>query len=92
MIDIDPQDAKHLLCLTEFENGRNAAIMPFMFTWAIIADLTRTGYEDRWCYETLQDAIAALSEWNGEGEPEGWHRHPTSGRRRTKEGKEAIYS
>lgn len=27
-------------------------------------------------------ARAALDRWDGRGEPQGWHRHPASGRRR----------
>ena len=27
-------------------------------------------------------AVVALALWDGTGEPEGWMRHPTSGRRR----------
>lgn len=27
-------------------------------------------------------AVAALIEWDGTGEPEGWIRHPMTGRRR----------
>ncbi len=41
--------------------------------------------EDQWCYETYAGAIAALTVWNPSDEspePEGWMRHPTSGRRR----------
>lgn len=62
-------------------NGRDVAIMPLMFTWAIIADIDPMGYGDRWCYHTLQDALSALRDWDGTGEPSGWHRHPNSGRR-----------
>ena len=29
-----------------------------------------------------EDAVAALKEWDGVGEPKGWMRHPASGRRR----------
>lgn len=65
-------------------DGRYAALYPFMFTWAIITgqigDLT--SYDDRWCYHTHDAAQTALNGWNGNGEPEGWHRHPASGRRR----------
>jgi hypothetical protein len=61
-----------------------AGVMPLMFTEAIIVGRlgdTR-GYENRWCYHTRADAIAALKAWDGRGEPQGWHRHPPSGRRR----------
>jgi len=43
------------------------------------------GYEDRWCYHTKEAATAAFEAWNGEGEPDGWHRHPGTGRRRNPE-------
>lgn len=62
-------------------NGREIGVMPFLWTWAIIADITETGYEERWCYHEASDALHAFEAWDGEGEPEGWHRHPNSGRR-----------
>lgn len=67
-------------------NGREIGVMPFLWTWAIIADITETGYEERWCYHELGDALYAFETWDGEGEPTGWHRHPTSGRRVDKDG------
>ncbi|MFL9934239.1 hypothetical protein P0D88_34830 [Paraburkholderia sp. RL18-103-BIB-C] len=70
---------------TRFPNGRDAAITRMLFTHAILADLTRWGYGDRWCYHSVWDAMEALAEWaqrGGEGEPEGWRRHPSTGRRR----------
>lgn len=66
----------------EFPNGRDACISRLLFTHAIIADLTGMYYGDRWCYSTYAQALAALAAWDGEGEPSGWMRHPTSGRRR----------
>lgn len=65
-----------------FENGRDAMVMPLLFTYAIIADLTPAYYGDRWCYHSYAAAKVALDTWDGEGEPTGWHRHPDSGRRR----------
>lgn len=65
------------------ERGERGAccIARFMFTYAILADLERWGYEDRWCYSSYAKAKAALDAWDGTGEPEGWHRHPDTGRR-----------
>jgi hypothetical protein len=61
-----------------------AAIMPLIYTHAIITG--RIGddacYDDRWCYHGREAAIAALRAWDGTGEPDGWHRHPGTGRRR----------
>lgn len=64
-------------------SGRYACIMPLMFTAAIIVG--RVGsmcYDNRWCFHSHDAAKRALDAWNGVGEPEGWHRHPTTGRRR----------
>lgn len=68
-------------------DGRYAAIYPLMFTHAIIVGKVgdRTGYDDRWCYEQDGSALAALVRWHldrFEGEPDGWHRNPKTGRRR----------
>ena len=61
-----------------------AGIRELLFTHAIIVG--RVGqmstYEDRWCYATREKAQAALAAWDGNGEPDGWHRHPNTGRRR----------
>jgi hypothetical protein len=65
-------------------DGRYAAIMPLMFTHAIIVGRIgdKSTYDDRWCYAGYEKAAAALSAWDGTGEPDGWHRHPNTGRRR----------
>ncbi|EKS67896.1 MULTISPECIES: hypothetical protein [Caballeronia] len=68
-----------------FENERDACIAPFLFTYAILADLDEWGYGDRWCYHTYADARRALDAWDGEYEPAGWLRHPASGRRGKKD-------
>jgi len=77
---------KDLLQITTFPNGRKAGLMRFMFTWAIVADFNLAGYDERWCYKEFSTAAGALKDWDGEGEPEGWHRHPLSGRRRDEAG------
>jgi hypothetical protein len=73
-------------------DGRYACVAPFIFTHAIIVG--RMGnvasYDDRWCYANYRLAKAALDTWDGVGEPEGWHRHPASGRRRDEEGIEYV--
>lgn len=68
--------------------GSVHALLPLMFTMAIVADLNRTGYGDRWCYETDTEALAAYMDWIGRdcrGEPSGWIRHPATGRRWVKD-------
>lgn len=64
--------------------GFYACICDFIYTTAILyGELGDAfGYRDRWCFHDLRTAVAAYAAWDGEGEPQGWHRHPDSGRRR----------
>jgi hypothetical protein len=76
--------ANHYTHLKPLPGGRWAGLLRLMFTHAIVTGQLGDvyGYEDRWCYKSLEEAAAALELWNGVGEPRGWHRHPGSGRRR----------
>jgi hypothetical protein len=66
----------------DLPNGRNLAYKRLMFHWALYVDLDEVGYGDRYCYATLDGVRHAFLTWNGDGDPEGWHRHPKTGRRR----------
>jgi hypothetical protein len=70
--------------------GRWAAIWKLMFTHAVVVGTIgdQNSIDDRWCYQNYEQAKTALDAWDGEGEPEGWHRHPITGRRRTESGEE----
>lgn len=72
------------VAVRRLDDRRYVGVMPFMYThaviWGYIAD--ELGYEDRWCYDGPMKALLAAATWNGQGEPEGWHRHPSTGRRR----------
>ena len=74
-------------------NGLYAAIKPLLYHWTMIAGEIGDifGYEDRWCYATQELAEKALREWDGNGEPTGWHRHPATGRRRPDRDAEQEY-
>ncbi len=83
-----------LICLFLLEQGysnpkvlndaRVACVAKFIFTHAIVVVRPENHdyIDDRWCYKTKDEAVKALEEWNGTGEPCGWVRHPFSGRRR----------
>lgn len=70
------------------EGDRWYALRQFIYTVAIVSgplDTIEIGYSDRWCFNHVGAAMLALAEWNArklEGEPEGWHRHTPSNRRR----------
>lgn len=74
-------------------NGDLYALYPFLFTVAIIGPLDNYGYDNRWCYHDLNHAQGAFMDWMAAGyagEPQGWHRHIPSGRRRLPDGTEVI--
>lgn len=65
--------------------ARYVAVVPYLFTWGVIVgryDTALICFDDRWCYHSVGAAVAAAHAWDGQGEPEGWHRHPRTGRRR----------
>lgn len=66
------------------ELGFYAGIRRLMYHYTMIFGEIgdRTGYSRRYCYATLEGALAALEAWDGNGDPEGWHRAPETGRRR----------
>lgn len=88
---INPEDIR----FRYLARNRYMAIVPFMFTTAIIVGDSRNSafYEDRWCYETVEDAQKAFDKWDGAygTEPSGWHRHPNSGRRRPRGDDDSEY-
>ena len=74
----------------DIPGNRCVSLFKYMFTWAIIVgkDEDRTGIEDRWCYADAAGAVIALEgfDWStyvpNQVEPQGWKRHPFTGRRR----------
>lgn len=77
--------AEHL-SIRELSDGRAVWLDDLLFGGLRlgIGTVSEQSYDDVWCYQAHQaDAAwrAALG-WDGEGEPEGWYRHPQSGRRR----------
>jgi hypothetical protein len=72
--------------LKTFADGEQAVLFKFLFTIGIIYGLTPESYENRWCYANEAAAKKALDEWDGTGEPVGWHRHPDTGRRIDEQG------
>lgn len=59
-------------------------LMHLLYTTAIVVGKMgdHTSVYDRWCYHDKEKAKISLDNWDGNGEPDGWHRHPGTGRRR----------
>lgn len=75
--------------IRRLDDARYVGVVRFAYTWGLIWGWLDDpyGYEDRWCYERLDVAVTAGHAWNGDtvnqaNEPQGWHRHPHTGRRR----------
>jgi hypothetical protein len=79
---------RYPLVVPHQDERRWVGIMPLAYTTAIAVGplFDKDSVTERWCYHTPHAAMDALMEWltvrHGDGEPEGWHRHPRSGRRR----------
>jgi len=76
---------KYYVHMRVLPDGRICGVMRLLFHWTMHVDIDDTGYTDRYCYQTMEGAVAALDKWDGTGDPEGWHRHPKTGRRRNLE-------
>lgn len=67
-------------------DGRAVFLLPMTFgnTRIAIGDVDADYFDDGWCYQHSENDLAwrAALGWDGEGEPDGWYRHPDTGRRR----------
>ncbi len=81
---MDPEGGNVLEVKFFPENGTYAAVKRLLFHYTMIFGMIGdfSGYEKRYCYQTLTGALQGIEKWNGIGDPEGWHRSPETGRRR----------
>ena len=47
------------------------AVLPYLYTGGLCYGLTFDYVAGRYCYEHLSEAVAALSQWDGTGDPPG---------------------
>ena len=52
-------------------DGKICGIKRFLFTTGLVVGLNEIGYDGRYCYEHRSDAVDALREWDGNGDPSG---------------------
>lgn len=62
--------------------GRWFVVYPLFFGCGRLLLCTEGDVIDLWDYDSVEEAIAAMDASSGEGEPDGWMRHPVTGRRR----------
>lgn len=76
MSEIDPDLVACLkengyIALRLMPDGTVAGINPFIYTYGLCTKLDFCGYYARWCYKHPIEAMLALAEWDGEGDPPG---------------------
>lgn len=80
--DVDPSWVRDL------GHGFYAMAKPLLFHWTVVTGAfdDPVGYIDRWCFADKDLALKALAQfpepYDPAFEPDYWHRHPKSGRRR----------
>lgn len=82
MTALPPEVASHYVALRTLPDGRIIGVARLLYHWTLHVGIDEDGYADRWCFATRELAEAACRDWSGVGDPDGWHRHPKSGRRR----------
>jgi hypothetical protein len=51
--------------------GEWAALCKYFYTVGLLVGLDETGWRTRFCYENFGDALIALAQWDGKGDPCG---------------------
>lgn len=72
----------HWRCLPD---GMVLAVGPMSLSnGRLFWDVHQDGYEDFYCFDSVERAVQGMMNFNPltEKEPEGWHRHASTGRRR----------
>lgn len=71
---LTPEYIKHLedhgyISPREIPGRGICALHKFMYTVGIVHGLDDGGYQGRWCYSGMVQAVVAFNRWNGEGDP-----------------------
>lgn len=74
-------------------------VYDFGYNGRLCMDCSKTGYESFYCFSSVDLTVKALDDYanaleanpDADVEPEGWHRHSSTGRRRTNGDKTTEY-
>ena len=61
--------AENYLRWRQLPDGRWLAVQNMLFTTALLVDVTALSWRRRFCYEDPAEAVLALEEWDGMGDP-----------------------
>jgi len=57
--------------IREIPGNGICALMRFVFTVGLVVKIDPTGYERRYCYSSLREAMDDINSWDGTGHPQG---------------------
>lgn len=81
MMKVEEHDYLHC---REIAGHGLCGVARFLFTTGLVLGIEETGYRGRYCYEHRMDAIGALMDWNGIGDPPGpWIKYKGEGGERS---------
>jgi hypothetical protein len=70
--------------IKEIPNKGICALYRFAFTTGLVIGINPIGYVGRYCYELHADAVKAINEWDGVGDPSGnWIKYKGQGGERS---------
>lgn len=70
--------------MKEIPGAGICGLRSFIFTTGLIVGMTESGYYGRYCYANHSDALKALNEWDGKGDPAGpWIKYKGHGGERS---------
>jgi hypothetical protein len=81
-VDLCAEIKRSYVAFGQLPDGRYCGLYRLLYHWTIHIGITEYGYDDRYCFQTASLGLQALTKWDGEGDPDFWHKHPKSGRRR----------
>lgn len=59
--------------ILERPNRGICGLFHMAYTIGLVYGMDESGYEGRYCYHNLADAVSALVNWNGDGDPDDPH-------------------
>lgn len=66
--------------ISEKEGLGVCAIMRFLFTYGLVIAIDSMGYSGRYCYGSEVEAVYAITQWDGVGDPPGkWIKYKGNG-------------
>lgn len=81
-VDLEDPQRRWYLHKRELPDGRVLYLEPMLWGNLSLCLAPDRWNLERWCFHDHDAAWRAVLGWNGVGDPEGWYRHPATGRRR----------